>query len=112
MKQIWINRKYIFNIAITVIGGLYAFFGFIGTLVPLDEILSDTLNIWIRIGISLGVFLILLIVCFLIVGIILIKKKRYVVIDANSGHKLYLQYGDFLMLIQWQRGLWFHIFYG
>ena len=94
MKQIWINRKYIFKIAITVIGGLYAFFGFIGTLVPLDEILSDTLNIWIRIGISLGVFLILLIVCFLIVGIILIKKKRYVVIDANSGHKLYLQYGD------------------
>ena len=86
MKQIWINRKYIFKIAITVIGGLYAFFGFIGTLVPLDEILSDTLNIWIRIGISLGVFLILLIVCFLIVGIILIKKKRYVVIDANSGH--------------------------
>lgn len=56
MKQIWINRKYIFKIAITVIGGLYAFFGFIGTLVPLDEILSDTLNIWIRIGISLGVF--------------------------------------------------------
>ena len=94
MKQIWINRKYNFKIAITVIGGLYAFFGFIGTLVPLDEILSDTLNIWIRIGISLGVFLILLIVCFLIVGIILIKKKRYVVIDANSGHKLYLQYGD------------------
>lgn len=96
MKQIWINRKYIFKIAITVIGGLYAFFGFIGTLVPLDEILSDTLNIWIRIGISLGVFLILLIVCFLIVGIILIKKRgmlllmQIVVINYIYNMEIYL----------------------
>lgn len=94
MKRIWMNREYISKIATTIIGGLYAFLGFIGTLVPLDEILSNTLNIWIRIGISVGILLILWIVCFVIVGLILIRKKRFNVIDANSGHKLYLQYGD------------------
>lgn len=94
MKRIWMNREYISKIATTIIGGLYAFLGFIGTLVPLDEILSNTLNIWIRIGISVGILLILWIVCFVIVGLILIRKKRFNIIDANSGHKLYLQYGD------------------
>lgn len=94
MKRLWMNREYISKIATTIIGGLYAFLGFIGTLVPLDEILSNTLDIWIRIGISVGVLLILWIVCFVIVGLILIRKKRFNVIDANSGHKLYLQYGD------------------
>lgn len=94
MKRIWMNREYISKIATTIIGGLYAFLGFIGTLVPLDEILSNTLNIWIRIGISVWILLILWIVCFVIVGLILIRKKRFNIIDANSGHKLYLQYGD------------------
>lgn len=94
MKRIWMNREYISKITTTIIGGLYAFLGFIGTLVPLDEILSNTLNIWIRIGISVGVLLILWIVCFMIVGLFLIRKKRFNIIDANNGHKLYLQYGD------------------
>ena len=77
MKRMWMNREYISKITTTIIGGLYAFLGFIGTLVPLDEILSNTLNIWIRIGISVGVLLILWIVCFMIVGLFLIRKKRF-----------------------------------
>ena len=30
----------------------------------------------------------------MIVGLFLIRKKRFNIIDANNGHKLYLQYGD------------------
>lgn len=77
-----------------IIAGIYAFLGFIGTLFPLDEILSNTLSMWIRGGISLCVLLIVWIICFFIVGIILSNKKRFKVIVANSGHKLFLQYGD------------------
>lgn len=94
MKQMWMNRVYISKIATTIIGGLYAFLGFIGTLVPLDEILPNTLKLWIRIGISLGILLMAWIICFVVVGKILINKKRFDVITANSGHKLFLQYGD------------------
>lgn len=38
MKRIWINKKYISSIATTIIGGIYAFFGFIGNFVSLDGV--------------------------------------------------------------------------
>lgn len=94
MKRIWMNRVYIAKLTTTIIGGLYAFLGFIGSLVPLDEILSDKLSVWERVGISLGVLLGAWIICFTAVAFILSHRKRFVVITANSGCKLYLQYGD------------------
>lgn len=94
MHQIWMNRGYISKVATTFIGGMYAFLGFVGTLVPLDEILPTTLNIWIRIGISLAVLFLAWIVCFVIVGMVMTNKKRFDVLTVNSGHKLFLQYGD------------------
>ena len=94
MKQMWMSRRYISKIATTIMGGLYAFLGFVGTLVPLDEILPTTLKLWIRMGISLGILLVAWIICFMVVGKILINKKRFDIITANSGHKLFLQYGD------------------
>jgi len=94
MKRVWINKGYISKLVSTIIGGIYAFLGFIGMLVPLDEILSDTLSIWIRVAISLGIFVGSWMICFAIVAIVLSQKKRFEVISANSGHALYLQYGD------------------
>lgn len=55
MRSIWINKNYIAKIASTVTGGIYAFLGFIGMLVPLDEILSDKMSIWVRSIISISV---------------------------------------------------------
>lgn len=94
MKRIWKNKGYIAKLSSAIIGGIYAFFGFIGTLVPLDEILANTLSIWVRIAISFSVLLSVWFICFIIVGLVLSHKKRFKVIATNSGHKLYLQYGD------------------
>lgn len=94
MKQIWMNKGYIAKITSAIIGGLYAFLGFIGTLVPLDEILPRSLSIWIRVVISISILLVVWIICFIGVGKFLSNKKRFEVIVANSGYKLYLQYGD------------------
>lgn len=94
MKQIWINKGYIAKITSTSIGGLYAFLGFIGTLVPLDDLLPGSLSIWLRIGISISILVGVWLICFVVVGLILSNKKRFEVITANNGHKLYLQYGD------------------
>lgn len=94
MKRIWMNKGYIAKLSSAIIGGIYAFFGFIGTLVPLDEILPNTLSIWVRIAISLSVLLSVWFICFVTIGLVLSHKKRFKVITANSGHKLYLQYGD------------------
>lgn len=92
--QIWINKKYISKITTNIVSTIYAFLGFIGTWVSFDQLLSDSLNIWIRIGISLGVLSGIWSVCFLIVGCVLTKKKRVGIITVNNGRKLYLQYGD------------------
>lgn len=94
MKRIWINRVYIAKITSTIIGGLYAFLGFIGTLVSLDELLPSSLSIWVRVVISISILAGAWFICFLVVGLILSNKKRFDVITVNNGHKLYLQYGD------------------
>ena len=94
MKRIWINKKYISSIATTIIGGIYAFFGFIGNFVSLDGVLPQELPFYSKVLISLAILVFLWIVCFLIVGCTLSRRKRFEVICGNNGHKLYVQYGD------------------
>lgn len=75
MRSIWINKNYIAKIASTVTGGIYAFLGFIGMLVPLDEILSDKMSIWVRSIISISVLTGIWCCCFIIVSVILMNKN-------------------------------------
>lgn len=94
MRYAWINKGYISKIASTITGGVYAFFGFIGTLVPLDEILSDKMSLWIRCVISAALLIKIWCCCFAIALVVMACKKRFKVLSANSGHALYLQYGN------------------
>lgn len=68
--------------------------GFIGTLVPLDEILSNKLSIWVRGIISIFILIGIWVCCFVTISVIMAHKDRFKVISANNGHALYLQYGN------------------
>ncbi len=94
MRYAWVNKEYIAKIASNITGGFYAFLGFIGTLVPLDEILSDKMSIWTRGLISAAILV--GIWCFFVVAvsIYMTRKNRFKVLSANNGHALYLQYGN------------------
>lgn len=94
MRYAWINKEYIAKIASTITGGFYAFLGFIGTLVPLDEILSDKMPIWIRGLISAAILVGIWCLFFVAVSICMTRKNRFKVLSANNGHALYLQYGN------------------
>ena len=94
MKRIWINKGYISKIATTLVGTMYAFLGFIGTFVSLDEIFPVELQMWKKTLISLCILLGLWVVCFLIVAIVILNKKRFLVTTFNNGNAIYLQYGD------------------
>lgn len=94
MRYIWINKGYIAKIASTITGGFYALLGFIGTLVPLDEILSDKMSIWIRSIISAAILIGIWGFCFVAVSIHMTRKNRFKVLSANNGYALYLQYGN------------------
>lgn len=94
MKWIWANKKYIARFATTIIGGIYALIGFVGTFAPLEDILPTTTATWLKIVISFVVLLVLWTICFFGAGAVLQHKKRFALISANSGHKLFVQYGD------------------
>lgn len=94
MKWIWINKEHIAKAACTIVGGIYALLGFIGMLVPLDEILPESISIWVKILIGCLLLIGSWLICFAIVAIVLFHKKRFQVFRANGGHALYLQYGD------------------
>lgn len=94
MRYIWINKGYIAKVASTITGGFYALLGFIGTLVPLDEILSDKMSIWTRGIISAAILIGIWAFCFVAVSIHMIRKNRIKILSANNGHALYLQYGN------------------
>lgn len=94
MRYAWINKEYIAKIASTITGGFYAFLGFIGTLVPLDEILSDKMSIWIRGLLSAAILVGIWCFFFAAVSIYMTRKNRFKVLSANNGHALYLQYGN------------------
>lgn len=94
MKRIWINRAHIAKITNAIIGSLYAFLGFIGILVPLDEVLPKSVTIWRKILISCSSLVGFWLICFAITALILSRKKHFKILDANGGHALYLQYGD------------------
>lgn len=74
MRSIWINKNYIGKIASTVTGGIYAFLGFIGMLVPLDEILSDKISIWVRSIISISILIGVWCCCFIVISVIMVNK--------------------------------------
>lgn len=94
MRYVWINKGYISKIASTMTGGFYAFLGLIGTFVSLNEILPDTMPVWIRGIISVAILIGIWGCCFVVVSIRLARKKRFKVFSANNGHALYLQYGN------------------
>jgi len=94
VKRIWINKGYISKIATNIVGSVYTLVGFVSTFVPFSELLSSELSTWIRILISLSILFGLWIVCFFVVAIFLLHKKRFLVVTTNSGNSLFLQYGD------------------
>lgn len=94
MRYVWINKGYISKIASTMTGGFYAFLGLIGTFVSLNEILPDTMPVWIRGIISVAILIGIWGCCFVVVSIRLARKKRFKVFSANNGLALYLQYGN------------------
>lgn len=94
IKTIWINKRYSAKTASSVTGGIYAFGGLIGMLFPMDEVLPEKMSLWLKCLISVSILIAIWCVCFLIVSLTIIRKKRFKVLTVNNGHAVYLQYGN------------------
>ena len=80
------NKKYVCS--------LYAFLGFISIFVSFEGLFSDSMKIFLKIIISLLMFVGVWIFIFACVCIYCFRKKRVEVFKGNSGNKLFVHYGD------------------
>lgn len=94
MKRLWINRKPITKLTNKIVGSIYAILGFISLFVSFDGMLSSLSNIWEKILVSTIILSAVWLFCYVVSGVILINKKRFEIISANNGYKLYIQYGN------------------
>lgn len=94
IKTIWINKRYSARIASSLTGGIYAFWGLIGTLLPMDEVLPQKMSLWLKCLISVSILMAVWCLCFLVASLTFIGKKRFKVLTVNNGHAVYLQYGN------------------
>lgn len=94
LKRIWMNRKYIIKKTTECVCSLYAFLGFISLFVSFGECFPDDMEMHIKIVISILILIGIWILLLLCVSAYCINIKRVVIIHANNGYNLYVQYGE------------------
>lgn len=94
MRRIILNRKYIAKLATRWTTGIFGFLGLIGTFASLSDLLDAFLSIQYRIGISIGILVGVWIISFLLCAVYTYRRRRIEVAELNSGHHIYVQYGD------------------
>ena len=94
MRRIILNRKYIAKLATRWTTGIFGFLGLIGTFTSLSDLLDAFLSIQCRIGISIGILVGVWIISFLLCAVYTYRRRRIEVAELNSGHHIYVQYGD------------------
>ena len=94
MRRIILNRKYIAKLATRWTTGIFAFLGLIGTFASLSDLLDSSLSVQRRIGISIGILAGIWVISFLLCAVYTYRRRRIEVAELNSGHHIYVQYGD------------------
>ena len=100
MKRLFINIKYIIQKSSKLTAMVFAFLGFVGTFAPLDD-LSALLNLGnpslaFRVLFSGLLVLAIWIFFFLVSCAYILLKRKYKVLELNSGNCVYVQYADIL----------------
>ena len=93
-KKIYINLKFIVKKSFEFTAAIFAILGFIGTLAPLDSIISEEIPMVIRVGISVGTIIAIWLFLFIAISIYLVKKSRFKVLAIGNNYHVYVQYGD------------------
>lgn len=94
MKRTLLNLKYIAKQATKWTGGVFSLLGLASTFVSLNDILDDNMSFWCRLLISVSILAGVWVGTFICCAIYLRYKRRIEILEVNSGHHVYVQYGD------------------
>lgn len=96
-KWLKVNSIYIGKQALYWTSSLIAVFQIIGFLCDFNDIFPENLSFLNRFWISILVVLVIWIIMFIIRAILVYTMERVILIDAENGNHVYVEYGDLLI---------------
>lgn len=95
-KQIKINFKYTSKHAFVLTSSIIAAFQIIGFLCDFDSVFPDDWTFITRLFVSITVVMVIWLFAFIIWNIKVLHEESVIVINADNGHYVYVEYGDIL----------------
>lgn len=93
-KRLLINRRFILKRTFSDTSIIYAFIGFIGMFVSLDEIIKTEMSTGYKVAISLLILICVFVLCLFKNCICAFYKNRKKVVQGRNGKAVYVVYGD------------------
>lgn len=92
--RFWLNRTFIIKSTCQLVGCTYTICGFLSVWFSFVDCLPKDWTFWCKFLFSISVLLVISIICCIIVTWLTLSQTKRVVLTSNSGHKVYVQYGD------------------
>lgn len=93
-QRFWLDRAFICKSTFQFVGFAYTICGFLSVWFSFSDCLPNDWSFWNKLLLSISVLLGISMICFIIVTWVTLSKTKRLVLIANSGHKVYVQYGD------------------
>ena len=93
-SRFWLDRTFIIKRTCQLVGCAYTFCGFLSVWFSFNDCLPKDWTFWCKLFLSIGVLLGISIICCIVATWRTLSQTKEVVLTSNSGHKVYVQYGD------------------
>lgn len=94
VSRFWLNRTFIIKSTCQLVGCAYTICGFLSVWFSFSDCLPKDWTFLYKLLLSIGVLLGISIICCIVVTWLTLSQTKRVVLTSNSGHKVYVQYGD------------------
>ena len=94
LLRFWLNRCVILKRTCQWVGAIYSICGFLSVWLTFSDCLPKDWSFWCKLLLSIGVLLGIFILCCVFVTLKVLSVTKKIVMESNSGHKIYVQYGD------------------
>lgn len=92
--RFWLDRTFIIKSTCQLVGCAYTICGFLSVWFSFSDCLPKDWTFLYKLLLSIGVLLGISIICCIVVTWFTLSQTKRVVLTSNSGHKVYVQYGD------------------
>lgn len=92
--RFWLDRAFIMKSTCQLVGCAYTICGFLSVWFSFSDCLPKIWTFWYKLLLSISVLLVISIICCIVVTWFTLSTTKKLVLTSNSGHKVYVQYGD------------------